>query len=42
LTLTAVLAAEHSLTVVHYDADFDTAAKVLAFAHQWVMPRGNL
>ena len=40
--LTAVLAAEHRVTVVHYDADFDTAAKVLAFAHQWVVPRDSL
>jgi predicted nucleic acid-binding protein len=29
--LTAALAAAHHLTVVHYDADFQTAATVLAF-----------
>src|SRR5450755_4744271 len=29
--LTAVVAAEHRLTVIHYDADFDTAAEVLDF-----------
>lgn len=40
--LTAALAAAHNLTVLHYDADFDTAATVLAFEHQWVMPRGAL
>jgi predicted nucleic acid-binding protein len=33
--LTATLAATHHLTVVHYDADFETAATVLAFQHQW-------
>lgn len=40
--LTAVLAAAHNLTVVHYDSDFDTAATVLAFEHRWVLPRGTL
>jgi predicted nucleic acid-binding protein len=40
--LTATLAATHHLTVVHYDADFETAATVLAFQHQWVAPRGSL
>jgi predicted nucleic acid-binding protein len=40
--LTAVLAAEHKLTVVHYDADFETAATVVSFEQVWVMPRGSL
>jgi predicted nucleic acid-binding protein len=40
--LTAVLAAAHNLTVVHYDSDFETAATVLAFEHRWVVPRGTL
>ena len=40
--LTATLAAADHLTVVHYDADFETAATVLAFQHQWVLPRGSL
>ena len=40
--LTVVLAAEHRITVVHYDADFETAATVLAFDHRWVAPRGSL
>lgn len=40
--LTAVLAAAHNLTVVHYDSDFETAATVLAFKHRWVLPRGTL
>jgi hypothetical protein len=40
--LTATLADAHQLTVVHYDADFETAATVLAFRHQWVLPRGSI
>ena len=40
--LTAVLAAAHGLTVVHYEADFETAATVVAFEQVWVMPRGSL
>jgi predicted nucleic acid-binding protein len=40
--LTAVLAAEHRLTAVHYDADFEMAAQVVEFQHRWVLPRGTL
>lgn len=40
--LTAVLAAAHRLTVIHYDADFETAATVLTFEHRWVVPRGSV
>ncbi len=40
--LNAVLADEHQLTLVHYDADFDVAAEVIAFKHQWVAPRGSI
>jgi len=40
--LTAVLAAAHGLTVVHYDADFETAATVVAFEQAWVVRRGSL
>ena len=39
--LTAVLAAEHGVTVLHYDSDFEIAAEVLAFEHRWVLPRGT-
>lgn len=39
--LTAVLAAEHELTVLHYDSDFEIAAEVLDFEHRWVLPRGT-
>jgi predicted nucleic acid-binding protein len=40
--LTAVLAAEHGMTVLHYDSDFDIAAEVLEFEHRWVLPRGTV
>ncbi|OBH03688.1 twitching motility protein PilT [Mycobacterium sp. E2699] len=40
--LTAAIAAAHRLTVVHYDADFETAATVLEFRHRWVLPRGTV
>ena len=40
--LTATLAAAHQLSVVHYDADFVTAATVLAFQHRWVLPRASV
>lgn len=40
--LTATLAAAHRVTVVHYDADFETAATVLRFEHQWVLQRGSV
>ena len=39
--LTAVLAAEHRLTLVHYDADFDIAAEVIKFDHGWVTHRAT-
>ncbi|WP_217899493.1 PIN domain-containing protein [Blastococcus mobilis] len=40
--LTAVLAAEHGMTVLHYDADFEIAAEALTFAHRWILPRGSV
>ena len=40
--LTAVLAAEHRVTIVHYDADFEIAADVLQFEHRWVLSRGTV
>ncbi len=39
--LTAVLAADHNITVVHYDADFEVAAEVLDFQHRWILARGS-
>lgn len=40
--LTAVAAHKHRLTILHYDADFDTAATVLDFEHRWVAEPGSL
>jgi predicted nucleic acid-binding protein len=40
--LTAVQAAEHGLTILHYDADFEMAAEVLPFEQRWVLPRGTV
>ncbi|MPQ99574.1 PIN domain-containing protein [Modestobacter sp. I12A-02628] len=40
--LTAVLAAEHRVTVLHYDSDFEIAAEVLDFEHRWVLTRGTV
>ena len=40
--LTAVITAEHRLTLVHYDSDFEIAAEVITFEHRWVAPRGSL
>ncbi|MGV1006951.1 MAG: PIN domain-containing protein [Candidatus Nanopelagicales bacterium] len=40
--LTAVLAAEHRLVVIHYDADFEIASEVVEFRQQWVVPRGTV
>lgn len=39
--LTAALAAEHPLTILRCDADFEVAAEVLPFEHRWVVPRGT-
>lgn len=40
--LTAALAAEHRLTLIHYDADFEIAAQVLTLDHRWIAPRGTV
>jgi predicted nucleic acid-binding protein len=40
--LTAVLASEHRLAVIHYDADFAIAAEVVHFEQHWVAPKGTL
>ncbi len=39
--LTAALAADHGITIVHYDADFEIAAEVLNFRHRWILARGS-
>lgn len=38
--LTEMLAAQHRFTVMHHDPDFETAAEVIDFDHEWVPPRG--
>lgn len=40
--LICVLASQHRLTVLHYDADFELAAEVIEFEHRWVAPRGTI
>ena len=40
--VTAVLATEHGMTVLHHDRDFEVAAEVLAFEHRWVLPGGSM
>jgi predicted nucleic acid-binding protein len=40
--VTAARAAARRLTVVHYDAGFETAAAVLMFEHRWVLPQGSV
>jgi predicted nucleic acid-binding protein len=40
--LTAALAAEHNLTLIHYDADFDIAADVQDFDHRWIICPGTI
>jgi predicted nucleic acid-binding protein len=40
--LTAVTARTHRLTVLHYDADFETASAVIDFEHRWVAEPGTL
>ncbi|WP_375501788.1 PIN domain-containing protein [uncultured Jatrophihabitans sp.] len=40
--LTAVLAGQDRLTLIHYDADFDIAAEVLGLDARWVADRGTI
>ncbi|MFE3259318.1 PIN domain nuclease [Nocardia sp. NPDC059091] len=40
--LTAVVASQHRLVLIHYDADFETIASVIDLDHRWVVPRGSL
>ncbi|MFE3545122.1 PIN domain-containing protein [Nocardia sp. NPDC059177] len=40
--LASVLAVEHRLVLLHYDADFETVASVVDLNHRWVAPRGTL
>lgn len=38
--LIGTLADAHDVTLIHYDSDFEIAAEVLPFRHQWVANRG--
>ena len=40
--LIATLADAHAVTLIHYDSDFDIAAEILPFRHQWVAERRSL
>ena len=39
--IVAATAAEHGLTVLHYDSDYERLAEVTGAAHEWVAPRGE-
>jgi hypothetical protein len=32
----------HDVTLIHYDGDFEIAAEVLPFRHQWVLEKGAI
>ncbi|WP_167761096.1 PIN domain-containing protein [Geodermatophilus sp. DF01_2] len=38
--IVAATAAEHRLTILHYDSDYERLAEVTGAAHEWVAPRG--
>ncbi|MBF6133860.1 PIN domain nuclease [Nocardia otitidiscaviarum] len=40
--LVSVTAADHGLTLLHYDRDFDTVAKLTGQATQWISPPGSV
>jgi predicted nucleic acid-binding protein len=40
--LTAAVAVDHGLGVLHYDAHFDSLAAVMGFESVWLAPRGTL
>ena len=40
--LTAVVAVENKLEVIHYDSDFETVAEVLPLSHRWIVDRGSV
>jgi predicted nucleic acid-binding protein len=39
--IVAATAAEHGLTVLHYDSDYERLAEVAGIAHEWVAPRSE-
>jgi len=40
--LIAAVAARHAMTLIHYDADYDTIASVTGQSTRWAAPRGSL
>jgi predicted nucleic acid-binding protein len=40
--LIAAVAEAHNITVVHYDADYDTIASLTGQLTQWVAPKGSV
>jgi predicted nucleic acid-binding protein len=39
--LIAATAAEHGLTVLHYDSDYERLAETTKITHEWIIPRGE-
>jgi predicted nucleic acid-binding protein len=39
--LVAAVAESRSMTVLHYDNDFETVAGITGQPHQWIVPRGT-
>lgn len=39
--LVAAIAENRNLTVLHYDADFETVSEVTGQPNQWIVPRGT-
>ena len=39
--LITAIAAEHQLTVLHYDSDYERLAEVAGIEHEWVVERGS-
>jgi predicted nucleic acid-binding protein len=37
----AATAAEHELTILHYDSDYERLAAVTEAHHEWIIPRGE-
>jgi predicted nucleic acid-binding protein len=37
----AATAAEHELTILHYDSDYERLAAVAGTDHEWIIPRGQ-
>jgi predicted nucleic acid-binding protein len=37
----AATAAEHDLTVLHYDSDYERLAETAGTTHEWIIPRGS-